>query len=50
MLEELDIGNMEGDAQYLRGDLCPYIFIDFRIIYSGGPFLRGQRGTVDQGN
>jgi hypothetical protein len=32
----------------VRGDLYPYIFIGFRIIVrNGGPFLRGQRGTVD---
>lgn len=42
------LGNTEYDDQNFRGDLCPYIFIGFRIIVcNGGPFLRGQRGTVD---
>ena len=42
------LGNIEGDDQNFRGDLCPYILIGFRIIIrNGGPFLRGQRGTAD---
>jgi hypothetical protein len=45
------LGNIECDNQNFRGDLCPYIFIGFRIIVrNGGPFLRGQRGTVDEGS
>jgi hypothetical protein len=27
------LGNTECDDQNFRGDLCPYIFIGFRIIY-----------------
>jgi hypothetical protein len=43
------LGSTEGDDQNFRGDLCHYIFIGFRIIVrNGGPFLRGQRGTVDK--
>jgi len=43
------LGNTECDDQNFRGDLCPYMFIGFRIIVRNrGPFLCGQRGTVDQ--
>jgi hypothetical protein len=26
------LGNIKGDDQNFKGDLCPYIFIGFRII------------------
>jgi hypothetical protein len=48
ILKKLDTGNTEDDGQNFRGDLCPYIFTSSRIIvHNRGPFLRGQRWTVD---
>jgi hypothetical protein len=48
MLEELDVGNTEGDGQIFKGDPCPYIFLLFRIIvYNKGLLWRGQYWTVD---
>jgi hypothetical protein len=32
MYEEINVGNIEGDDQNFRGDLCLYISIGFRII------------------
>jgi hypothetical protein len=46
MLEELDVGNTEGDDQIFRGDPWPYIFLCF--VHNGGPLWRGQRQIVEK--
>jgi hypothetical protein len=40
------LGNIEGDDQYFRGDLCPYIFVMMLVPMSTHIVLIGLIATM----